>query len=203
MNRIIFGLVLLASTSVHAMAMHPASQLVQATLVRGQRVTRLKTETAKVRPLCALIKQNVNTNHIAAVWLGQYAGLASDKAGARAFLNLISSIVVTRAMPSLGGAGGGRFVVDPNPTERAKGVFAVGVTVYNSAGNPYSGRVIVARTGGKYRIIDGEYLVFSAVNYTARDFQKRLDRASATNPSHPISAMVHDLMAEDGFISCL
>ena len=79
---------------------------------------------------------------------------------------------------------------------------AVDVTIHNSAGNPYSGKVLVRMSRGHMVVFDGEYFGFSGVAFLASDYQNRLNTAASANPNTPVSALVQQMMNEKGFIHC-
>lgn len=199
MKSLVLMLALISGSSVYA-ASHPASVFVNKTLLKGQQILSLKSDSAKVAPFCNLIRGTANTSYISGVLLGRYAQLATDKTGAAQFVKMLPSIIVTRVMPAIGKAEGGSFTVSPDAVERSKGIFVVDITVHAGNGNPYSGKVIVASNGSSYRIIDGEYMGFSAVKYSSRDMQKKLDQAA--DRKKPITEVLRDMTADPDFIRC-
>lgn len=185
--------------------MDPAADFVLQTMNRGKEIMELKSEADRFNQMCALMKQKVGKNHISAVWLGQYAQLAREAAAVNQFTNMIPSIIMSKAIDAIGGGTlSGSYVVNPKSVSRGNNVFAVKVQVTDAKGKSYNGTVVTHNTGGGWKIIDGEYMGFSAVNYQARDYQSFLNSEYRKNPntSMPVTALIKQITSDPSYVVC-
>jgi ABC-type transporter MlaC component len=206
MNKMFALLVLAFSVSVSADvvidAPNPASTFLQAAVTKLDGVLAGKGDAAsKANAMCAIFKDTVSSGYIGGIWLGNYRTLASDQAGVKAFVAMVPSLVMTKAMPNISGATAGSIVVSPQATERKPGLWAVAIKA-TTGGKTYNATAIVREVNGTMRLIDGEYLGFSGVNYFKNDYKKLFDDASRTNSSTPVSQVVHDLMSDKDYVNC-
>ena len=199
MKGLILGLVFCVSSSVFA---DLPSQMVKSTLLKGQQILGLKSADARNMQMCALIKGGLSTNVIGMQLLGGYAQMSSDKKGINLFLKNVTSMTTTKLIGAIGNAAGAQIAVDSNSNDRGDGSFGVGITVHTANGNAYNGTAIVVKNGKSFRLIDAEYLGFSAVHYLGNDIQKKIDDAAATDSMHPISVFMKQQMADPDFIHC-
>jgi hypothetical protein len=203
------GLILtwcLLGTAAAFAAADPASQFVQDTMTRGRQILAMKSDSARLQGMCSLLKQRLGRTEIGANWLGRYAGLARERAAVQRFYQMIPSILLTKAFGG-GGHGpyeGGDFRVDPKSHARGGGVYDVGVTVTTGNGKSYSGRAVVRNNKNVFTVVDATYMGFSAVDYMGRDYQDFLQREFNKDPnrSMPVSALIQNIMSEDGYIRC-
>lgn len=206
MNKMFALLVLAFSVSVSADvvidAPNPASTFLQTAVTKLDGVLAGKGDAAsKANAMCAIFKDTVSSGYIGGIWLGNYRTLASDQAGVKAFVAMVPSLVMTKAMPNISGATAGSIVVSPQATERKPGLWAVAIKA-TTGGKTYNATAIVREVNGTMRLIDGEYLGFSGVNYFKNDYKKLFDDASRTNSSTPVSQVVHDLMSDKDYVNC-
>jgi hypothetical protein len=202
MRAILVGFAMLLSSSAFATPMHPASKMLTNALKQGMQIMAQKGDPLKDGKMCTLMKNLIQPGYIAPQLLGQYAQIKTDKAGVKAFTNVMPSVLVTKLMQYQDKAAGITIDVDPNATERSQGIYEVGVTVHAANGNPYYASLIVGHFPAGYRLVDGEYLGFSAVSYLSHDIQKKLAEKYQTDQKTPISDLVKDIKAESGFINC-
>jgi hypothetical protein len=190
--------------SAFAQNRHPASRFVLNTMNEGQRILENKSEEERVNGLCGLLKANVLSAHIANSWLGDYAELRRERSAVQRFRAMIPSILMTKGVGAIGGGDAeGSFVVDPEAQDRGNDIFAVNVTITVN-GRRYNGKAIVWKNGANYKLIDGEYMGFSAVEYQGREYQGFLNREYNKDPerSMPVTALIRDIQSEEGYINC-
>ena len=181
---------------------HPAASAVKNTLQRGLRIVELKSDSEKKTQLCQLIKSKFSNVTIGNAFLGKYRNLSRDQAGIDKFKAMIPSILATRLMDGLDQGAGGRVEVDPGVKTVSGNLLEVSTRLYNSRDQAYRVAILVKSSG--YRIVDGVYMGFSAVNYLAREYQKALDREYNKNPnsSKPVSVLVRQIRSENGYVNC-
>lgn len=206
MKGIILSVLTFVSASALATtAMHPASQFVHQTLTRGKQILEHKSEDYRKTQMCQLLKTRVYTGYIASVWLGDYARLERDRAGINAFTKLIPSILLTKGVQAIGGGGNvnGSFTVSPEATPRGNGYFDVALSIRTS-NDTYNVTALILQTKDAFRIVDLEYMGFSAVQYSARDYQNMLNQEYNRDPNRslPVSAVVKRISSESGFMRC-
>ncbi|MGZ3722436.1 MAG: hypothetical protein ACXVA9_05870 [Bdellovibrionales bacterium] len=199
MKGLIFSFAVLISSSAFA---DSASQMVKNTLTKGQQILSLKSTDARNTQMCALIKGGLNNAVIGPALLGSYMQLSSDKKGINLFLKQMTSMTTTKLVGAIGNASGAQIDVDDNSTDRGDGSFAVGITIHTANGNAYNGTAIVAKVGKSFKMLDAEYLGFSAVHYLGNDIQKKIDDEAATDSVHPITAFMTKQMADADYIHC-
>jgi ABC-type transporter MlaC component len=155
--------------------------------------------------MCSLLKSKVHSGHISASWLGNFRNLARDQAAVRQFTRMVPSILITKLIQALGGGEvSGSFFVDDNATSKGNGVYSVRVTV-DTGSKSYTGRAIVHDGGGgKFRLMDVEYMGFSGVNMTKREFQDVLQDEYAKSPtkSMPVTALVDYVRGQSDYQQC-
>lgn len=181
-----------------------ASEFVFQTMTRGKQIMELKSDAERFNQMCALVKSKVHSTHIGSVWLGRYAQLAREKAAVQQFYAMIPNIIMTKAIDGAGNSTiSGSFKVNPKSVARGNNVYAVGVQVTDAKGKSYNGKAIVVNNGG-WRIMDGEYLGFSAVKYTSRDYQDFLNREYNKDPNNsmPVTALIKSIKSESGYVTC-
>lgn len=206
MTKMFAALVLVCSYSASAdysvWAAHPASVFLQDAVTKAEAVVAGKGDDAsKVAPLCAIMKNTASAGYIGGIWLGNYANLASDQAGVKAFVALIPSIAMSKILPSLSNAGSAGIVISTTATERNPTTWAVPARV-TANGSTYNVQIIVRMINGKMRVIDGEYFGFSGVGYLKPDYQKKFDAAYQSNRLTPVSDVVKALSSASGFVRC-
>lgn len=204
MKGLVIGAMLALSTSAFA-AMAPSSRFVNDTLVRGQQILSLKSDGERLKGVCALLRQRVGYPQIGYAWLGDYNNLTREKRAVEQWYRLVPSIIVSKAIGSMrGGVNGGSFAVDPNAYDRGNGTFEVGLTVTTAKGSTYQGKVIVMAGKRGFKIIDAEYLGFSAVTYMGRDYMDFLNQEYGKDPnrSMPVTALIKMVTSESGFVQC-
>lgn len=216
MKAFLLSLVTLACTSasaipfeefaIDALANDPASDFILDTANKAKAILQLKSESDRVAGMCALFKQRIGKGEIGMEWLGQYANLAREKTAVNQFINMVPSIIMTKAVDAVGGDGtlSGSFVVNPKATSRGNNMYGVRVTVTEAKGKSYNGTAVVYNGPNGWKIVDGEYMGFSAVGYQGRDYQKFLRAEYNKNPSTsmPVSALVNKIKSEGGYVNC-
>jgi hypothetical protein len=198
----LFALVLTFAISTQAFAARDAASKATNTIAKqALAVLSLKSDDDRFTQMCALLKSKLESNYIAGVWLGRYAGMPSDSAGEAAFRKMIPSIVMTKVVQALGNNPiSGNVSIGQQSTSRGGGVFDVPVTVSSST-KSYHGTAVMKQTGSKFRLQDARYLVIDAVNYLKSEYQDILDEEAATT-NKPITAMVARLKAQPEFLDC-
>ncbi len=199
---LVFAFSVSASADVVIDAPNPASAFLQDAVTKMDGVLAGKGDAAsKAKAMCAIFKNTASSGYIGGIWLGNYRTLASDQAGVKAFVAMIPSLIMTKAMPNLSGATAGSIIVSPQATERKPGLWAVAIKA-TSGGKTYNATAVVRAINGTMQLIDGEYLGFSGVNYFKGDYQKLFDDAARTNASTPVSQVVNDLMSDKDYVNC-
>lgn len=186
-------------------AMHPASQFVHQTLTRGKQILENKSEDYRKTQMCQMLKTRVYTGYVASVWLGDFARLERDRAGINSFTKLIPSILLTKGIQAIGSGGEmkGSFTVRPEATDRGNGYFDVGLTI-RTGNDTYNATALILQSKNGFRFVDIEYMGFSAVQYTARDYQNMFNEEYQRDPNRslPVSAVVKRITTEAGFVRC-
>ncbi|MGE4132016.1 MAG: hypothetical protein AB7F86_10295 [Bdellovibrionales bacterium] len=185
-------------------SVHPASAWVQETLELSKAVLEEKEEFDRFNGMCALLTNRLGSNTISSIWLGQYGQLNRNADASAEFRSMIPSILMSKAVPVLGGAADGEFIVDGVAQERSTGVYEVGVTVISS-GRQYKGMAVIEDDGaGSFRLIDGEYMGLSVVNYQAREYLNFMKRVYDKDPVHslPVSALVQHIRSQSDYRPC-
>lgn len=203
MKRILF-LVLAVSCGAQAHAKDAASSFVAETLTQAQNILAEKDDTARNNGMCVLLKARMNSERIAAIWLDTYATLQREQQAVGQFPSLVPSIMMTKAIPLLGGGGEGSLVVDEISNARGNNIYEVGVTV-TANGKNYKGSAIVEDLGsGVFKINDAEYKALSAVNYQGRDFQQFMKREYQKDPANsmPVTALIQHITSDSDYINC-
>jgi hypothetical protein len=185
--------------------MDPGSQFVYNTFSRAQQILQLKSETERFQGMCSLSKSNMAYSSIGYAWLGDFNKLAREKNAVQQFYQLVPSIILNKAFGSSGnGDFSGSWSVNPRTVDRGRGYYAVSISVTTEAGKTYNAKAKLVVVNGKYKLIDAEYLGFSAVNYMARDFQKQLKQEYNKDPnrSMPVSTLIANITSQSGFMRC-
>lgn len=200
MKRYILSAVLLVSSS--AFAISPISKQVNDAVQKGIGILAEKSVPQQQTEMCSLMKEVVASSVIAPQLLGNYAQLATDKAGIAEFTKLIPSMLATKLIGYKDKASGMTVDVDQDATDRGNGLYGVGVTLHASNGNPYNATLVIGKFKSGYQLVDGEYMGFSAVSYMANDFQQKLDGKYQTDPRTPVSDLNKDILADKNFVNC-
>ncbi len=198
----LLALVFTFSFSVSAFAARDAASQAAYNFVNdAMQVMQIKSDQERFEEACRLLKGRVQSNYIAGVWLGRYASTSADRAGVRAFTALIPSIMITKIVEAIGDDEvTGSVVVGQRSTAKGNGVFDVRVTASNGS-KSYTGTAVLKQTGSVFRLMDGRYMGFSAVNYMKREYQDILDEKAQTT-NRPVTAMVQHLKSQPGFLEC-
>lgn len=138
----------------------------------------------KVRGLCSLVKNDLDTAGIGSVLLGNYQSMASDADGIRSFKATVPSIIMDQFYGLLNDKGGAEFTIGGTVP---KGSGKTGVKVVIAGSNFV---VTVLRSNNK--IVDVEWNNFSLVNTKRDEFQRDL---AGFNTDKPITALVERLHA--------
>ncbi len=203
MKGILLGLGMMLSLGANA-AMHPASQFVNETMNQGKRILEQKSGSNRLSGLCSLLNQKVSTSYISSAWLGQYQNLAREANAVRQFRRMIPSLILTKAFAgNTGGSVSGSFSVGEQARDRGNGRYGVSITV-NTGGRTYNGTIVVQKTKSGMRMIDGEYMGYSAVKYIGRDYRQILDAEYKKNPnaSMPVTALINEVKSDSTYIAC-
>lgn len=198
MKNLILGFALLLSSSAFA---DSASQMVKNTLTKGQQILALKSTDARNTQMCALIKGGLNMSTIGPRLLGNYAQ-STDKKGVNLFYKELTSMTTAKLISAIGDGSGAQIDVDDNSSDRGDGSFAVSITIHTANGNAYNGTAIVAKVGNAFRLLDAEYLGFSAVHYLGNDIQKKIADEEDVDSNKPVSAFMKKQMADPDYIHC-
>lgn len=196
---------LLAGAWAQAATVDPASVYVKDILARGQQILEVKEEADRNVQMCELLRQNLGSDSIAKVWLGQFYSLEREQGAVAQFTYMVPSILMTKATPVLGAGGSnGTVEVDAEATVRADHILQVGVTV-TANGRVHRGFAIVAEeSSAVFKLIDVEYNGFSAVGYQAREYQQFLNRQYNKDPdnSMPVTALVQHVASQGDYLEC-
>jgi hypothetical protein len=193
------SLILVSILNAHAM--DPAADFTQNMLTQGEQILTLKSDTQKAAQFCALVKNGVDTARVADNWLGPFTA-SPDKAGVAKFRKLVPSVIVGKLMLALNKSGGGTFAVEPTQTDRGNGTIEVVISVHTNSGNPYQGKAVVAPNAKAFKLVDIEYQSFSAVDYLAKDYQRRMTNEAAVNPKTAVSEVNKQIVGEASFVKC-
>ncbi|MBX3020246.1 MAG: hypothetical protein KF799_01105 [Bdellovibrionales bacterium] len=214
MKSLFVSLVAFVSFSASAIPFHefdlslvndPASDFILQTLNRGKQIMELKSDEERLRQMCALVKARAGKAEIGVVWLGEYSKLARERAAVNQFYNIIPNILMTKAVKGIGGGEvSGSYVVNPKSTARGGNLFATRVTITDAKGKSYNGTVVSYNGPNGWKIVDGEYMGFSAVRYSAREYQDflRTEYNKDRNNSLPVTALIRHITSEAGYIDC-
>jgi hypothetical protein len=213
MKGLVLALTLVSSVSVLAdtdvEAMDRASQFVFDTMTRGREILERKSNGDRINGMCGLVKQKAGSAEIGAAWLGDFNRLPRERNAVKTFYGMVPSIIMTKVISAIGGGGGGgsvdgSFAVNPRAVPRGNNVYGVGLTVSDGKGNSYNGTVVTYGANNKWKIIDVEYMGFSAVSYIGRDFQEFLRREYNADPSRsmPVSALIRSLLRDRDYVRC-
>lgn len=204
MKQFILAFTLLATQSVFA-ARHMASEFMNDGLNEAIRIIQLPDQTERMSKMCAHLGEKVNTENLAAMWLGEFAELERDQQAVTQFRGMIPAILIHKIFGSLKGQAGkldGSFEVNEDVLDRGNDTFAVPVTLISGAGNRYLGYAIVVGTANNLKLVDVEYQGYSAAVYQGAEFNtvmsEEYEKDEAT--SMPVSALVqrlHDEGMED------
>ncbi len=198
---ILFAAILFSSQAIAADA---ASKFLDETLKSAQNILAEKDDTARLNGMCALLKETIGSNYISSVWLDTYATLQREAEAVAQFPNLVPAIMMTKAIPILGGGGEGSLTVDPVAKLRAPNVYEVGVTVTANGKDYRAAAVVEEISAGLFKINDAEYMGLSAVNYQGRDFQQFMKREFDKDPagSMPVTALIQHITSQSDYINC-
>lgn len=203
MRGIIFSLTLLASSSVFAANMDPASQFAYDTMTRVQTVLAMKADNERFKGLCSMAKSKMAYSSIGYAWLGDFNKLAREKTAVKTFYKIVPSIVINKVFGASGKAADATFDVNPTAVDRGNGTYAVGLSVtYN--GSKYNGTAVVLQVKNKFQLLDVEAFGVSAVAYLGRPYQQFLqnDYNQDPNSSMPVTDLVKSITSENGFMRC-
>ncbi len=202
MKRIFLAFAIFLSTE--AFAIDAASRFLDQTLTTAQSILAEKEESARLNGMCALLKQSLGNDAIASVWLGTYGQLEREAEAVASFPQLVPAIMMTKAIPLLGGGGEGSIKVDETAKPRGNNIYEVGVTVTVNAKDYRGGAVVEELSPGLFKINDAEYMGLSAVNYQGRDFHQFMKREFEKDPSGsmPVSALIQHITSQSDFINC-
>lgn len=203
MKRFALALAILLSTHAFA-AQDAASQFLDQTLSTAQNILAEQDETARLNGMCELLHANMGNEAIARVWLGAYGELPREAAAVANFPKYVPAIMMTKAIPLLGGGGEGSIKVDDQAKPRGENLFEVGVTVTVNGKDHRGTAVIEELAPGLFKINDAEYMGLSAVGYQGRDFQQFMKREFEKDPqnSMPVSALIQHITSQEDFINC-
>lgn len=188
------------------MANDPAADFVLDTMNKGKEIMELKSDAQRLEQMCGLMKQRIGKNEIGSAWLKEFANLNRDSAAVATFIKIVPNIIMTKAVDAIGDKGtlSGSFVVNPKASSRGNNVYGVKVTVTEAKGKSYTGTAVVYNGPDGWKIIDGEYMGFSAVNYQGREYQQflRNEYNKDTNNSMPVSALVKQITSDAAYVNC-
>ncbi len=190
--------------SAEAFAKDAASLFLDQTLTSAQNILAEKDESDRLNGMCALLKESMGNAAISRVWLSTYGQMDREAQAVARFPELVPAIMMTKAIPLLGGGGEGSIKVDEAAKSRGNNIYEVGVTVTVNGKDHRGAAVIEELAPGLFKINDAEYMGLSAVTYQGRDFQQFMKREFEKDPvnSMPVSALIQHITSQSDFINC-
>lgn len=148
--------------------------------------------------ICRTITRSFENTQIIDRLMGSYIN-SPDKNGVADMRRSSATLMATKAMPELKDLAGenGSYSVNPNPTARGNGYFAVSTKV-TGKGKTYN---LVFLVSPNQKISDVEYMGFSAINHLGRKFRAELDELKRTSNT-PVTQYMRNLRADDDFVNC-
>lgn len=148
--------------------------------------------------ICRIIHQSFEHVQIMDRLMGNYVS-SPDKAGVADMRRSSATVMATKAIPELKKIAGerGSYSVNPNPTTRGNGYFAVSAKVVGK-GKTYN---LVFLVSPNQKISDVEYLGFSAINHLGRKFRGDLDELKRQSNT-PVTQYMRNLRADSDYVNC-
>jgi len=194
----------LLSTLAFADQVDPVSAYMTNTLTQGQQILDDKDTSTQTTALCQWLGTNLDNDSIATTWLSTYANLTRDNQAIAQFHTMVPSIFLSKILQAVGTNNVlGTFAVDPTSTASGSD-FMVGVTITSARGQAYKGTAVVDQVNSAYRVLDAQYMGFSAVDYLGQDFKNQLDKAYNADPNNslPVTALINYIQGQTGYVAC-